>query len=221
MLRPSTAAIVPDLPERSLERAGCPTCGEPLEIRTNGLTGEISTRCPTCIARAERAQFQATYRRRAIETVARDFGLTVEEAERRLRTDPAIVGRIAPRPTEATCEQCGERFAIARVGIIPRRCGPCSGRLTRKGIRPTEIACERCARPVAVQRLGIIPRFCAECRLGSRARPNRPTVARCPRCEQPFRVKRLGPVPTHCKPCQLIQKAEKMRTALLEHPPPA
>lgn len=96
MLNRAQAAIVPDLPERSLERAGCPTCGEPLEIRTNGLTGEISTRCPTCIARAERAQFQATYRRRAIETVARDFGLTVEEAERRLRTDPAIVGRIAP-----------------------------------------------------------------------------------------------------------------------------
>lgn len=92
MLNRAQAAIVPDLPERSLERAGCPTCGEPLEIRTNGLTGEITTRCPSCIARAERASRRAQYSRRAIETVASEFGLTVEEVERRLR-GPAMEAR--------------------------------------------------------------------------------------------------------------------------------
>lgn len=132
-LPPLTSA---ELPSPSREREGCPTCGHPRTITTDGLTGRVVVRCETCEREAARAATRAAIEATALQTVARRYGLTPEELDRRARRRPPTY---APR----TCQRCRRRFVP--TGPTARRCPDCQREWRRERLRgrppKTCIAC--------------------------------------------------------------------------------
>lgn len=101
-----------------IDRAGCPVCGGPLTIRTDGLLGVTTSSCETCAQRASNAARDAWLLESAMKRVARHFDVPLEELVRR------IVGKRRRRQPvlKPNCARCGRQLD----GNRRRTCSSCT-----------------------------------------------------------------------------------------------
>ena len=167
--------IIPNA--RSVERAGCPACGHALLITTDALRGVTRVDCPTCERIAQQRARRAQYEADALRFVARHFGLTVDELERRAtwqgelpkpkgpftiacsECGRALTRKITPRTNRIRCPKCWQRELRrrngARTGLVRRD--------TPRTYRAKSCRCG-CGCAATFEPSGPASKYCARCK---------------------------------------------------------